>query len=141
IRPGGLFVVDWLHGAAKRAALDLPGHHTYEGRDYPFVTTYLDTEFVAEFPQAFGALIRDADRGTVRERLGGVLARRRSRDIARGPSAERLRQALRAAGKCLLEDDDLAPYFKVLFRDARYFRPLTGKFYLHLLTVLRPVGK
>jgi hypothetical protein len=27
-----------------------------------------------------------------------------------------------------------------VFRDARYLYPLTRKFHLHLLTVLRPVG-
>jgi len=39
------------------------------------------------------------------------------------------------------EADTLGSCFKVTFRDARYLYPLTGKFHLHLLTVLRPVGK
>ena len=34
-----------------------------------------------------------------------------------------------------------AHYVTVLFREARYFYRLSGKFHLYLLTVLRPVGK
>ena len=34
----------------------------------------------------------------------------------------------------------LGSCFEVAFRDVRYLYPLTGKFHLHLLTVLRPVG-
>ena len=55
--------------------------------------------------------------------------------------ADALREALARAGKHLVEPATVAPTFKVLFRDARYLYPLTKKFYLHLLTVLRPVGK
>jgi len=35
-----------------------------------------------------------------------------------------------------IEADTLGSCFKVTFRDARYLYPLTGKFHLHLLTVL-----
>ena len=31
-------------------------------------------------------------------------------------------------------------FFKVAYRDARYFHRFKGTFYLHLLTVLRPAG-
>ena len=52
-----------------------------------------------------------------------------------------MRVALSRVGKRLIEPDTLAQYFAVLFRDARYFYRLSGKFHLYLLTVLRPVGK
>ena len=32
-------------------------------------------------------------------------------------------------------------FFKVAYRDARYFHRFKGTFYLHLLAVLRPAGK
>ena len=34
----------------------------------------------------------------------------------------------------------MASEMKIVWRHARYMHPSTGKFYLHLLTVLRPVG-
>ena len=37
-------------------------------------------------------------------------------------------------------EHDIEEYFKVVFREARYFYPLSKKFHLYLLTVLRPVG-
>ena len=51
------------------------------------------------------------------------------------------RTALSRVGKRLIEPELMAEYFTIPFRDARYFHRFTGKFYLHLLTVLRPVGK
>ena len=141
IRPGGLLVVDWLHGAAERPALDLPGRHDYEGRAYPFLTTYCDAESVAEFPAEFGALARHLARPPLGARLGALLRRGSTSEVTPANYLDSLRAALARAGKHLVEGAALDSTFKVLFRDARYLHPVTGKFYLHLLTVLRPVGK
>jgi SAM-dependent methyltransferase len=141
LRPGGLLVIDWLHGAAERPALDLPGRHEYEGRAYPFLTTYCDAESVAEFPAEFDGLIRHLDAPTLTARLGRALGHGPRSSVTRATYQDALRAALARAGKHLVEPDALEPAFKVLFRDARYLHPLTKKFYLHLLTVLRPVGK
>lgn len=141
LRPGGLFIVDWLHGGASTASLGLPGQHDYEGRTYPFLTTYGDAESLAEFAGEFDALIAHVNRGTVGDRVAGLFGRRARHEITRAGYLDALRQTLGAAGKHLLQADEFAPHFKILFRDARYLHPLTGKFYLHLLTVLRPVGK
>lgn len=153
LRPGGLMVIDWLHGSADAPALDLPGWHEYEGRRYPFLTTYGDAESLAEFGGEFDAFIRHVNRAPSwanLERPGARLAigTRLRRMLGGGPHGhltratylDALREALRRAGKHLIEPDALGSCFKVVFRDARYLYPLTGKFHLHLLTVLRPVG-
>jgi SAM-dependent methyltransferase len=141
LRPGGLLVVDWLHGAAERPALDLPGRHEYEGRAYPFRTTYCDAESVAEFPAEFGGLVRHLEHPTLGARLARALGRGARSPVTVATYRDAVRAALARADKHLIEPDALEPAFKVLFRDARYLHPLTKKFYLHLLTVLRPVGK
>jgi SAM-dependent methyltransferase len=141
MRPGGLLVIDWLHGAAEAPALDLPGHHEYEGRAYPFCTTYCDTESLVEFAGEFAAFLRHVNRGPLGERIRRAIGRGSRRDVTVATYLDTLRAALGRAGKHLVEPDTLEACFKVVFRDARYFHPLTKKFYLHLLTVLRPVGK
>ncbi len=40
----------------------------------------------------------------------------------------------------MVEPALMEEFFKVVFRDARYLYPLSKKFHLYLLTVLRPVG-
>ncbi len=140
-RPGGLLVIDWVHGSAETPALDLPGGHEYDGRAYPFRTTYCDAEFLAEFAGEFGTFLRHVNRPAIGERVRRLLGGGARRDVTVATYLDTLREALRQAGKHLVEPDSLEPCFKVVFRDARYFYPLTGKFYLHLLTVLRPVGK
>ena len=153
LRPGGLMIIDWLHGAADAPRLDLPGHHEYEGWPHPFLTTYVDEESIAEYAPEFEALIRDVNRPPSWadvERPGGrvPMARRVRRLIQRAPQGtltraayvHTLKEALRRTGKHLIEPETLGPFFKVVFRDARYLYPLTRKFHLHLLTVLRPVG-
>src|SRR5204863_4026451 len=62
LRPGGLMIIDWLHGAADAPRLDLPGHHEYEGRPHPFFTTYVDPESLADFAPDFDAFIRLVNR-------------------------------------------------------------------------------
>jgi SAM-dependent methyltransferase len=141
LRPGGLLLIDWLHGSAETATLGLPGQHVYEGRAYPFHTTYCDRESLTEFAGEFDALIKHVNRPTLPQRLDRMFGRGSPRSLTRAAYLDTLREALAGAGKRLLEADDLSPYFKVLFRDARYLHPLTKKFYLYVLTVLRPVGK
>jgi len=154
LRPGGLMVIDWLHGSADAPALDLPGWHEYEGRTYPFFTTYCDADSLAEFGAEFEAFIRHVNRppswanleqpGTpvpMGLRLWRLLGGGPRGHLTRATYVQALREALRQAGKQLVEPDTLAACFKVIFRDACYLYPLTRKFHLHLLTVLRPVGK
>ena len=154
LRPGGLMIVDWLHGSSDAPALTLPGHHEYAGGAYSFCTTYCDPESLDEFGAEFGALIRHVNRPPwwtnperpgaplpIGERLRRLLGGGPRREITRETYLGTLRAELGREGKHLVEPEALAPHFKVLFRDARYLYPITGKFYLHLLTVLRPVGK
>jgi len=153
LRPGGLLIIDWLHGAAEAPRLDLPGHHEYEGRVWPFLTTYADRESLAEFGSEFDAFIRHINRPPswvdleqpgrrvpVGRRLRRLLAKPPRGGLTRASYLDVQRAALERAGKHLVESDALAASFKILFRDARYLYPKTGKFHLHLLTVLRPVG-
>ena len=153
LRPGGLLIIDWLHGAADAPLLTLPGHHEYAGRAYPFHTTYCDAEFVGEFPDEFAAFIahvnrppawvdldRPGARVPARAWLRRVLGRGPRRDVTPATYLATLRADLARAGKHLIEPDQLSPAFKVVFRDARYLYPRTRKFHLHLLTVLRPTG-
>ncbi len=140
-RPGGLLVIDWVHGSAETPALDLPGWHEYGGRAYPFHTTYCDAESLAEFAGEFAAFLRHVNRPALAERLSRVMGRGSRREVTVATYLDALRAAVGRAGKRLVEPDSLEPHFKVVFRDARYFHPATRKFYLHLLTVLRPVGK
>jgi hypothetical protein len=51
-----------------------------------------------------------------------------------------LRADLERAGGHLIEPGLMEEFFKVVYREARYFYPLSRKFHLYLLTVLRPVG-
>ena len=153
LRPGGLMVIDWLHGTAAAPRLDLPGHHEYEGRAYPFRTTYADPESLVECAQAFEAFIRHVNRPPswvdldqpgrrvpILRRLRAALGRRPPGSLTRASYLDALGAALGRAGKHLVEPEMLAEHFKVIFRDARYLYPLTRKFHLHLLTVLRPIG-
>ena len=153
LRPGGLLIIDWLHGAAAAPRLDLPGHHEYEGRACPFLTTYADAESLAEFAGEFDAFIRHVNRPpswvdlerpdhrvSVVRRLRRLLAPGPRGRLTRATYLDTQRAALERAGKRLVEPDTMETHFKVLFRDARYLYPKTGKFHLHLLTVLRPVG-
>jgi SAM-dependent methyltransferase len=153
LRPGGLMIIDWLHGSADAPRLDLPGHHEYEGRAYPFVTTYADAESLGECAGPFEAFIRHVNRPPswidpdhpgrrvpIGRRLRRLLGQRPAGNLTRATYLDALRTALGRAGKHLVEPDTLEEHFKVIFREARYLYPLTGKFHLHLLTVLRPVG-
>ncbi len=121
---------------------------------YPFFTTYCDADSLAEFGAEFEAFIRHVNRppswanleqpGTpvpMGLRLRRMLGGGPRGHLTRATYLEALREALGRVGKHLVEPDTLGACFKVIFRDARYLYPLTGKFHLHLLTVLRPVGK
>jgi hypothetical protein len=153
LRPGGLMIVDWLHGSADAPALDLPGFHEYEGERCRFWTTYADPTFLAEFPAEFEAFIRQVNRPPLWanvEQPGTplVLAARLRRLLGGGPRrsvtastyVDSLRADLHRAGRYLIESSLMEEFFKVVFREACYLYPLSRKFYLHLLTVLEPVG-
>jgi SAM-dependent methyltransferase len=155
VRPGGLVIVDWLHGIAEAPMLDLPGMHDYRGHQAPFLTTYCDPQFLADFPWEFDAFLRHVNRPPswvnleapgrrlpVGRRLKRLLSPRRAGPpVTRANCLEAMRGALSRAGKRLIEPETMAEYFTIQFREARYFHPLSGKFHLYLLTVLRPVGK
>ncbi len=154
VRPGGLLIIDWLHGGAEAPRLDLPGRHEYEGCACAFRSTYGDAESVAEFPAEFGALIGHVNRPptwanvdrpgvpvAAGERMRRLLGGGPRREVTPATYLATLREELAAAGKHLVEPEQLAPHFKVVFRHARYMYPRSRKFYLHLLTALRPVGK
>jgi SAM-dependent methyltransferase len=152
LRPGGLALVDWLHGCSDAPVLDFPLDQRCGGGSSPVVTTYMDATFLAEFPREFDGFMKDVNSppwGVNVERPGepvGVAARLRRladraprRALSRATYAETLRADLARAGKRLIEPGLLERHFEVLFRDARYLRRETGKFNLYLLTVLRPV--
>lgn len=155
IRPGGLAIVDWLHGGADTPVLDLPGMHEYGQHRAAFLTTYCDPQFIAEFPGEFDAFLRHVNRPPswvnleapgrplpLARRIERLLSRRREGPgLTRASCLETMQAALSRAGKRLIEPETLARYFTIVFREARYFYPLSGKFHLYLLTVLRPVGK
>ena len=153
LRPGGLAVVDWLHGCSDAPVLGFPLDPRYGDAPSPLVTTYMDPAFLAQHPGEFEALIRHVNRppwGVNTERPGepAGLARRLKALAGLGPrrslSASGYIDALRADlardGKRLVEPAELARHFAVAFRDARYLHRETGKFNLYLLTVLQPAG-
>jgi SAM-dependent methyltransferase len=154
VRPGGLVIVDWLHGLSDAPVLDLRGDPRYGGGPTPFTTTYLDAQLLAEFPGEFEAFLRHVNRppswANV-ERPGAPvpLGERARRLLGRGPRRAvtlstylpTCRAELARAGKHLIEPSLLEQHFKVVFRHARYFYPHVRKFNLYLLTVLEPVGK
>jgi SAM-dependent methyltransferase len=154
IRPGGAMIVDWLHGCSDAPVLNLDADPGYGGTSTPFLTTYLDPQFLAEFPRKFEALIRHVNRppswaNVARpgvpvpwaERLRRLLRPRAVRSVTLATYADSVRADLAAAGKNLVEPHVLEQHFKVVHRDAEYFYPMVRKFNLFLLTVLRPVGK
>ena len=155
VRSGGVAIVDWLHGVAEAPVLDLPGEHDYEGHRAPFLTTYCDPQFIAEFPSEFDAFLRHVNRpplwvnteapgrpfSLARQARRLLSARREGPAITRDNCLEAMRAALGRAGKRFVEPETMAQYFTIQFREARYFYPLSKKFHLYLLTVLQPVGK
>ncbi len=154
VRPGGLVIVDWLHGLSDAPVLNLMADPRYGGGPTPFTTTYGDPQMLAEFPAEFGAFLRHVNRPPAwanLERPGAPLplATRLVRAFGRGPRRrvtpetylEACRTDLGRAGKHLIEPALMEQYFKVVFRHARYFYPRVRKFNLYLLTVLEPVGK
>jgi hypothetical protein len=153
LRPGGLMIVDWVHGSADVPTLDLPGFHEYEGQRRRFWTTYADPAFLAEFPAEFAALIRHINRppwwvnmerpGTrvgLGTAMGRLLGGGPGRDVTLSGYLDTLRADLGRAGGSVVEPKLMEEFFEVAFREARYFYPLSKKFHLYLLTVLRPVG-
>lgn len=154
LRPGGIMIVDWVHGAADAPVLANAGALEYEGGRYPFRTTYADPAFVAEFPVEFDAFIRHVNRPPWRTNMDApgvrvpigialkrLVGRGPRRDVTLAAYIDAVRADLTRAGGHLIGPEVMEEFFKITYRDARYFHRFTGKFYLHLLTVLRPVGK
>jgi SAM-dependent methyltransferase len=140
LRPGGIVVVDWLHGHSDKPVLDL-------GPGDLYVTTYLDDELL-QLP-AFGALLEHVRRPPHWRHLARALRRRvrhpslpplpwldkgQELDLQSYPQA--LRHALEKVGKNLIVEKDLAPWFEVRARAARYFYPETRTFACWALTLL-----
>lgn len=150
IRPGGLAIVDWLHGASDAPLLHLPGNHEYEGRRYPFLTTYCDAAFLSEFRGEFEAFLKHVNRPPWWARFdrrdaprlpGRLFSRRPQRRVTIAAYLDTLREALGRLGKHLVGPELLEQHFKVVFRHARYLCPFVRKFHLYLLNVLRPGAK
>ncbi len=153
LRSGGLMIVDWVHGSADAPTLDLAGFHKYAGERTRFRTTYADPAFLAEFPDEFGAFIRHVNwppwwvnperpgtRVGVGRAVSRLLGREPSRDVTLPGYLDALRADVGRVGGNVVEPALMEEFFKVVFREARYFHPLSKKFHLYLLTVLRPVG-
>ena len=154
VRPGGLMIVDWLHGLSDAPVLDLRGDPRYGGGPTPFTTTYADPQMLADFSVEFSAFIRHVNRppawtnverpGTplpLRTRIARALGAGPRRRVTPETYLDVCRKELARAGKHLIEPALVEQYFKVVFRHARYFYPRVRKFNLYLLTVLEPVGK
>jgi len=153
LAPGGLLLVDWLHGLSDAPVLDLRGDPRHGGTSTPFMTTYVDPQLLAEFPAEFDALIRHVNRPPAwanvdepgrpvppGERFRRVLGGRPRRNVTRANYLDTCRAELGRADKHLIEPALMEQHFRVLFRHARYFYPYVRKFNLYLLTVLEPVG-
>lgn len=154
VRPGGLALIDWLHGLSDAPVLDLRGDPRYGGSSTPFMTTYADPGFLADFSAEFETFIRHVNcppwwanleqpgaRLPLGEWLRRLLGGGPRRHVTLATYLATLSAELRRAGKHLIEPELVEQHFKVLFRDARYFYPVVKKFNLFLLTVLQPVGK
>ena len=159
LRPGGLAVIDWLHGLSNAPLLAMPGMPQYGGEVVPFLTTYGDAHFLSEFPREFAAFIRHVNRPPwwvdttrlgrrrtvvegLRHWLAGAAQGTATREpLTAGTYLQVLEDQLTRAGKRLVGAPMMETHFKVLFRHARYFYPHVKKFNLYLLTVLTPVGK
>jgi len=152
LRPGGLALIDWIHGTSAAPVLGMPGDPAGGGEPSPSRSTYMDPIFLAEFPREFGGLIDHVNRppwGVNAEHRGvrrgprgwlRTLAGRAPRGaITAAEYIDVLRGALAQHGRHLVEPSLLEAHFKVLFRDARYLHRETGRFYLYLLTALRPL--
>jgi len=154
LRPGGIVVVDWLHGLSDAPVLDLGTGPHYERVALPYLTTYGDPQLLAEFHTEFEAFIRHVNRPpwwVNVEQPGAQLpvAARVKRLFGGGPRRhvtpatylDTLRAELNRVGKHFIEPALMEQYFKVVFRHGRYFYPFVRKFNLYVLTVLQPVGK
>lgn len=154
LRPGGVALIDWLHGLSDAPVLDLRGDPGYGGGSTPYLTTYADTQFLEDFPDQFRALVKHVNRPPtwanvknpgqrvpLGERFRRMLGAGPRRQVTLATYLDALRGELARAGKHLIEPGLIEQHFKVVFRDARYFYPMVGKFNLYLLTGLRPVGK
>jgi len=155
IRPGGIAMVDGLHGRAEAPALDLLGMHDYGRHQGLFITTYCDPAVHRGIPGRVRCVPATREQATLVVNLADsgrplsldrraerqLFFRRQGPEITRANCLDAMRPALSRAGKRLVEGETLAQYFTILFREAGYFYRLFGKFHPYLFTMLRPVGK
>lgn len=154
LRPGGLAVIDWLHGMSNAPVLDLRGDPRHGDSSTPYRTTYIDQQMVRTFAAEFHALIRHVNRPPWRAnvdspgiplrlatRVRRLLEGGLRRDLTLETYIATCRADLTRAGKHLIEPALMEQYFKVAFRHAHYFYRDVRKFNLYLLTVLVPVGR
>jgi SAM-dependent methyltransferase len=141
LRPGGLAVVDWLHGHSDQPVLDLgPGHQ--------YTTTYFDDTLLG-FP-AFDGFLKHVRRPPRWRHLVRAVLRRlrhptlpplpllgKGQNVGKETYPEVLRRTLEKAGKNLVVEKDLTPWFEVRGRAARYFYQETRTFSCWALTFLR----
>jgi hypothetical protein len=92
-------------------------------------------------PPAWANVERPGAPVPVGERLRRLVGRGPRRQVTRAGYLGEVGAELAQAGKHLIDRALIERYFTVTWRDARYFYPFVRKFYLYLLTVLRPVGK
>ena len=153
LRPGGLAIVDWLHGNSDAPVLGFPLDPRFGGEPSPLLSTYMDPAFLAEFPGEFAGLIAHVNRPPwganvdapgaapgLAQRLRWLAGRGPRRDVTPAGYVDALRADLGRGDRRLVEPALLEQHFKVRFRDARYPYRETGKFNLYLLTVLEPLG-
>jgi SAM-dependent methyltransferase len=140
LRPGGVAIVDWLHGSSDAPVLDL-GHYT---------ATYLDAE-ILRLP-AFAEFLEHVQHPPRLRHAARVLLRRLRHPrlpsvpfLGRGHAASTatysavLRRMLEEAGKHLITARDLESYFVVRDREARYFYPWTHTFSCWALTIMERI--
>ncbi|HZJ72937.1 MAG TPA: hypothetical protein VFF36_18515, partial [Planctomycetota bacterium] len=128
LRPGGLAIVDWLHGSSDAPVLGMPLDPRCGGEAAPSMSTYMDPIFLAEFPREFGGLIAHVNRPPsgvnveqpgvplgARARLRQLVNRRPRRDLTPGGYIHALRGDLGQRGRQLVEPSLLEQHSKVLF--------------------------
>ncbi len=140
LRPGGLVIVDWLHGSSDAPVLTLG----------PYTATYLDDELLrlpafSEFLEhvQHPPRLRHAGRAVLRRlrhpRLPPVPFLGRGTPVNTATYRAVLHRTLKNAGKRLIEERDVEPYFIVRARGARYFYPWTRTFGCWAFTIMERV--
>jgi SAM-dependent methyltransferase len=137
LRPGGVALIDWLHGYSDAPVIDfMGGGPVYAGEQRKFRCTYLDTTFLTEHPAPFQALLAHVNRPPKSGVLGAFFAKRVN-TLTIANYSVRLRAALAARDYELIDEADLARHeLKVIYRAARYFHRKVGKFNCYIFTAI-----